>query len=380
MTDNGLSDFNFQQAPLVEVSSNQDLKFLEELLENRLQSEFPQAGSLQVRCAIKDGTLIVFTQQPQSDVILDPEPTFASLHLTLQSLHPLVTKPVQLYLKLAGQQQPYATYSFTLLPPVSLQVKELAGLKTREDNSVSPAEKYETDKIWNETPQGLESDVARMTEADFDRMATLSSDLPTAVPVMQFSYGNESARSPEGDAAKALPRAKKFPMLTLVAFAAVALSACLSGVYLLTSACVIGECKPIQTAQQLGREASFSKKLAVSEQHLRVAQQHLAEATAALHKIPPWSPHYREAQQLLQNFSLPSANYEECISKAGKLSPFPIFSEKAQGIRYECLMEYAKKLAAEGKFKEAIAVATKVPQNSPLYPEVQERIQEWKEI
>ena len=350
-------------------------------MQNRLQSEFPEAVSLQVRCAIKDGNLIVFTQQPQSDVILDPEPTFASLHLTLQSLQPLVTKPVQLYLKLAGQQQPYATYSFTLLPPVSLQVKELAGLKTREDNSVSPAEKYETDKIWDETPQALESDVARMTEADFDRMATLSSDLPSqVVPVMQFSYGNEGERSPEGDAAKARTRAKKFPMLALVAFAGVALSACLSGVNLLTSACVIGECKPIQTAQQLGQEASFAKKGAVSEQHLRVAQQHLAEATAALHKIPPWSPHYREAQQLLQNFSLPSAKYEECISKAGKLSPFPIFSEKDQGLRYECLMEYAKKLAAEGKFKEAIAVATKVPQNSPLYSEVQERIQEWKEI
>lgn len=74
------------------------------------------------------------------------------------------------------------------------------------------------------------------------------------------------------------------------------------------------------------------------------------------------------------------ANYEECISKAGKFAPFPIFSEKAQGLRYECLMGYAKKLAAQGKFKEAIAVATKIPQNSPLYPEVQKRIQEWKEI
>ncbi len=74
------------------------------------------------------------------------------------------------------------------------------------------------------------------------------------------------------------------------------------------------------------------------------------------------------------------ANYEECISKAGKFAPFPIISEKAQGLRYECLMGYAKKLAAEGKLKEAIAVATKIPQNSPLYPEVQKRIQEWKEI
>jgi hypothetical protein len=43
-------------------------------------------------------------------------------------------------------------------------------------------------------------------------------------------------------------------------------------------------------------------------------------------------------------------------------------------------MGYAKKLATEGKFKEAIAAATKIPKNSPLYPEVQKRIQEWKEI
>ncbi len=38
-----------------------------------------------------------------------------------------------------------------------------------------------------------------------------------------------------------------------MAFAGVALSACLSGVYLLRSACVIGECAPIQRAQQLKR-------------------------------------------------------------------------------------------------------------------------------
>lgn len=191
----------------MEPAQQQDLKFLEELLQNRLQSEFPEASSLQAWCAIKDGNLIVFIQQPQSNVILDPEPTFAALHLTLQSLQPLTTKAVQLYLKVAGHPQPYATYSFMLQPPVSLQVKELARVEMREDNLVSPVEEYETHKIWDETPQALELDAARMTEAD--SIATSSPDLPSqVVPVMQFSYGNEGERSPEGDAAKARTRAK----------------------------------------------------------------------------------------------------------------------------------------------------------------------------
>ncbi len=74
------------------------------------------------------------------------------------------------------------------------------------------------------------------------------------------------------------------------------------------------------------------------------------------------------------------AKYEECITKAGRVIRISIFAQEAQGVINECLMGYAQKLAAEGKLADAIAVAANIPKNSPLYPEVQKRIQEWKEI
>jgi len=63
------------------------------------------------------------------------------------------------------------------------------------------------------------------------------------------------------------------------------------------------------------------------------------------------------------------------VLKAGKFV-FPIFSQNAQGLRNDCLMGYAKKLATEGKFKE-IAAATKIPRIASIRGS--KRIQEWKE-
>ena len=82
--------------------------------------------------------------------------------------------------------------------------------------------------------------------------------------------------------------------------------------------------------------------------------------------------------QEIKTFNV-EAKYEECIVKAGRVIRISIFAQEAQGLINECLAGYAQKLAAEGKFAEAIAVAANIPKNSPLYPEVQKRIQEWKE-
>ncbi len=183
------------------AAGQQDLLFIAEILQKRLQSELPQAVSLQVQCAIKDGSLIVLSQHPETGAILDPESTFAALHLTLQSLQPLVAQPVQLYLKVAGKKQPYATYSFTLQPPVSLQVWEQAEVETREDKQAFPAQSDTVPNLWGETKHTLLSDSVRMTEADSeesDPLATFSPNLSDkVVPVMRFSEGN--GRSPGGD-------------------------------------------------------------------------------------------------------------------------------------------------------------------------------------
>lgn len=162
-------------------------------------------------------------------------------------------------------------------------------------------------------------------------------------------------------------------MLTLVAFAGVALSACLSGFYLLTSACVIGdECKLIQTAQQLEREASFTKKQATSEQQLRVAQQHLAEATAALHKIPSWSPRYQEAQQLLQNFSLPSATLTFAVRALDKAS---VAEQKSQNPPHT--VQELQKIQA--LWQEAIKLLEAIPKTSALALLAQKKLPQYQD-
>ncbi|MBV8886690.1 MAG: DUF4388 domain-containing protein [Chroococcidiopsidaceae cyanobacterium CP_BM_RX_35] len=71
--------------------------------------------------------------------------------------------------------------------------------------------------------------------------------------------------------------------------------------------------------------------------------------------------------------------YKECIA-VGTAVQKTAFSTAAQELLNECLMAYAKQLAAEGKLAEAISAAQKIPATSRMYPEAQKRLREWHEI
>ncbi|MBW4501606.1 MAG: serine/threonine protein kinase [Scytonema hyalinum WJT4-NPBG1] len=70
-------------------------------------------------------------------------------------------------------------------------------------------------------------------------------------------------------------------------------------------------------------------------------------------------------------------NYEECIAKSEQ---DPSFYQEVQAILNECRLEYAKKLAAEGKIEEAINTAKKIPKNSSRHMEAQKYVKEWSEL
>lgn len=274
----------------MKVAAHDDLQVLEQLLQERLHSEMSLLDSLQVRCAIENGTLMVLSQHPPGKV-LEPQPTLVALQQALQSLRPQVTQPVQLNLKVLGEKQPYATHSFMLQPPVSLP-----------------------------TPQ--------------KRTHKRSSDL--------------------------------FKLPILAAFACAGLAASLSCVYLLTRPCVIGKCKPIQTAQQMSQEYVLAARRA-QVQELAAAQQQLKEATAALQTIPRWSPRYQEAQHLSETLSTQSSQLNQAVTALQKASAAV---QKSQNLPHTA-QEWQ---AIQALWSSAITSLEAFPRNSAVYPLAQQKL------
>lgn len=288
----------------MKVAARQDdLEVLEWLLQERLHSEMPLGDFLQVRCAIKNGTLMVLSQHP-TGVVPEPQPTLAALQQALQSLQPQVAQSVQLELKLAHQNQPYATHSFMLQPPIQ------AGEQGR----------------------------------------------------LGAPSGDRGERGAEGEESRQL----KFPMPILIAVACAGFAACLSSVYLLTRPCVIGECEPIQTAQQMSQESATAARRAKSQQELAAAQQQLAEATVALQKIPQWSPSYQKAQQMSGTLSTQSATLNQALTALQKASA----AQKNQNPPHTA-QEWQ---AIQALWRSTIASLQAVPHNSAVYPLAQQKL------
>jgi hypothetical protein len=89
-------------------------------LQRLLQQEWVKAQAFQVRCAVREGTLLVLAEH-LLHVEPDPEEIFISLEATIRALLPGVITagvvvpselPVQLLLRISGYQQPYASRMF----------------------------------------------------------------------------------------------------------------------------------------------------------------------------------------------------------------------------------------------------------------------------
>lgn len=341
------------------AARQEELQVLGQLLQERLQSEFPQAVPLQVRCAIKDGTLMVLSEHPAS-VTLDPPATFAALQQALQSLQPQVAQAVEVYLRVAGQKQPYAIDFFVLQPPVSLPIEEPVGLETSWENPASPADEYQTPNKRGETPPLAEvknSDGSSDFSNSFEPLAPAPDLSSEIVPVKRFYEADTTSRW----------RQFKLPLPMLVAGAGVALAASLSGVYLLTRPCVISDCEPIQTAQQLSQESAQLTRRAKSQQQLTAAQQQLAEATDALQTIPGWSPRYQEAQQLSQTLSTQSGTLNQAVTALQKASAA---AQKSQNTPHT-VQEWQ---GIQALWREAITPLEAVPRNSTVYSLAQQKL------
>ncbi|MHC5729000.1 MAG: hypothetical protein ACYTXY_33770, partial [Nostoc sp.] len=91
----------------------EDLQLLAKTLQEQLLAEVSTTEVFEVKCAVNKDELMILTQHT-SDVIVDAQLIFAVIEEVLQSLAPHKEQRVQCFLRVFGEQLPYAKCFLTL--------------------------------------------------------------------------------------------------------------------------------------------------------------------------------------------------------------------------------------------------------------------------
>jgi len=303
----------------------EDLQFLAKTLQEQLLVEVPSAEVFEVKCAVKKDELMVLVQHT-SDIIVNHQLIFAVLEEVLQSLAPHKEQRVQCFLRVFGEQLPYAKCFLTLK-----QEKVWAAWRDEEAegqyfSSVSSSLTY--------------SPLIDEEEEPFDPFAN-TPNLPTSKPRHQVKF-----------------------MLLGAALAGVVV---LGGAYFLTVPCVIFECKEIQNAEQLKTKSPQLIRRAKSEKELIVVQEQLTAASAALNAIPSWSPRYQVSEELKASLSGRAEKINQVV-KALQMASLEVQKVQTPAYSLEELQ------ARQNLWRQSIAPLETISSNSELYGLVQGKL------
>ncbi|GET39552.1 hypothetical protein [Microseira wollei] len=348
------------------VAQQDEIKALKRFLQKRLQSEAALEVPFQLQCVLKDGELLILVQHEASNGF-DATNIFNTLQQAISAVGSALPNPgsdfqqVHVFLRVAGQKQPYAAEDFTVENPVAStknasELENLLALEEEEnpplswDNSTNDPETSATgtSKPTVEYHQGVQKQPTPKRENPFK----------TTPKVQQHSSDSETPSS-----------APPVPLLAAVGVMAGVLS--LASIYALTRPCTIGSCYQLQNAQQLNQESIAILRQAKSGQELVVAQQKWQQATEQLKSIAPWARDRAKAQNLLQNYSAQMARLDLVLTGLNKATQA---TQKSQNPPHS-VQEWRDILAL---WNEAIGQMRQVAPNSSVYPLVKQRLEEYQ--
>jgi hypothetical protein len=332
-----------------------NLPTLEYLLQDKLRSQVCPELPIQVSCAMKRHILMVLVEH-SARVRLDWKQVFRTLEQSLKALELEFTDHARLYLRLAGQQKPYAFHTFKLAPVV--QTGTASGASTEAPRQVVPlggGQRSTAVMAPPSTPTNINQISSRSLVLSEER-TNASTDAAEAMPEPEAGRARINSRK---------VRSSRNSPIALVG-AGTALLVLLGSLYAVTRPCVLGECTAIQEADNL-RQASLGTMLtAQSGQDLTQAQKQLKRATRLLSAIPPWSDNYREAQAVLPSYQAQVDNLdriklaEETAYSAAVRSQNPPHSV----LRWQEI---------ESLWQSAIAQLAAIPADSVLFPLAQNK-------
>lgn len=235
----------------METATFQDeLRLLGTTLQEDLRTAFKDEIPFQVRCGLKQGSLIILVEHPPS-LIPDPQKTFETIQNTLDTQSLAFNGHARLLLRVLNQKQPYAFHRYELSKPALV------------DLEFDPTPE----------PESLET----------------SSELP---PVQEVETAPAEFKP---------VTPQKFPLWLIAAGIAVSvLSFGSSLLYALSRPCIVRACVPLQQAKANTEAAAKTLKTYKNHSGIELAEQQLTQSNQLLKQVPFWSKRHGEAQQLKQ--------------------------------------------------------------------------------
>ena len=344
-----------------------NLEELEALLQKLLHSEPLQLAPLQVRCLLKDGTLIVLVEHPES-VMPYQKRTFNVLEEAIREHNVSGSGRVLTYMRVLGQKQPYAFHVFELDAETEL---------TTQEGSVEPKEQ--------EYPENL---------SEFDAIAPTNEEEEVGNPTVQppeeeeTEVGKESLslvveekqeetfnvfedlaeeEEVEEEVEEQVTTKPKSLLPFILTGASISITVFLGSLYILTRPCVLGECTEINVAQGLANESASALQQPESGKAILTAQEQLDRAITILKSIPFWSKHHGEAQNYLQEYQVRSLGLEEVVSALKTAARAAYQSQNTP-------LSESQWQDAQELWQEAIASLKQIPPRNDFYQLAQSKI------
>lgn len=337
------------------VVQQETLKQMARYLQEQLQPQ-AQITPLQVQCAVKD-TVLVLVQHPPGNMPKSQE-LFEALETAIatmpnaliESLPTLNGSQIKLFLRVLGQQKPYAFHQ--VAAPV-VNPFELSSLPEVEDNSPQTEIQFVTPPISTE-PQAATH--TNLDEPDHD----LAGELVHTPATTAANESHLSAYTPQLKSVSPPARRSRLkPFLIAGSGMAAALLLGLGG-YALTRPCAISSCSALENAQTLTQQATQTLKTGQPEDAVPQAMQQLVTARRLVVEIPSWSPQHGQAQMFQQQL-------DQVLAAETKAQAA---SQKGQG----AAQSTPDWQATQGEWRGAIAQLEAVPPTSPLHGFAQERL------
>ncbi|NET59628.1 MAG: hypothetical protein F6K47_26810 [Symploca sp. SIO2E6] len=353
-----------------------NLEILGHLLQEDLQAKLSESIPVRVRCLLKEDTLAVLVQHrgeelPNSQEIFDfLEQTMLTEQTLLKLLlpdEPSISRPVKMYVRVAGQKQAYGSYSFTVTPPAPTKI----AVTTSED---IPEVERLPDTI--EQPGSREQeDLNREEESDeVEWESTPSTNVPE-----QFAEAPDFQEEPRGESDEeaeeipaSVPAASKKALIPLVVSGVgLSLAVFFGCLYVLTRPCVIGKCTAIVEAQNLRDQSTKTLQNPKSGQEVLAAQEQLVDAINLLEAIPPWSKEHATAEKLLKTYRQQNQDLDQMVTA---LKMAARASYKSQNPPHPA----SKWIEIQNLWREAIAQLEQLPKTSKFQPLAQAKIKSYK--
>ncbi|MBN3989243.1 MAG: hypothetical protein HWQ36_01460 [Nostoc sp. NMS2] len=316
----------------------EDLQFLAKTLQEQLLVEVSSAEVFEVKCAVNKDGLMILTQH-ELDVIVDTQIIFTVIEEVLQSLAPHKEQRVQCFLRVFGEQLPYAKCFLAL---------------------------NQTGR-WGDGGMGEDEGAGGAGGEEGQYFYPIYSSALTYSPSLDETEEKEPfdpfANAPNLPASK--PGFQVKPILLGAALVGIIVLG--GGAYLLTRTCVMSECKEIQNAAKLKTKSPQLMRRAKSEQELVTVQQQLAAASTALNAIPSWSPRSQVSEELKASLSGRSEKINQVVKA---LQTASLATQQVQTPAHS--LEELQ--ARQHLWRQAIAPLETISPDSELYGLVQAKL------